>query len=109
LLFHFFGDDPVRFTLVVPLRIGHRKEGAFGTVLRARIPRLANGFGSITQINVSLGRRWTFAGKRRSYLSAACSAPSGFTAVPFSFARASFRFQDRPEISSTLTKSCRVR
>jgi hypothetical protein len=109
LLFHFFGDDPVRFTLVVPLRIGHRKDGAFGTVLRARIPKLANGFGSITEINVSLGRRWTFAGKRRSYLSAACSAPSDFTAVPFSFARARFRFQDRPEIRSTLTKSCRVR
>lgn len=109
LLFHFFGDDPVRFTLVVPLRIGHRQDGAFGTVLRARIPKLANGFGSITEIDVSLGRRWTFAGKRRSYLSAACSAPRDFTAVPFAFARARFRFQDRPEIRSTLTKSCRVR
>jgi hypothetical protein len=108
LLFHFFGGDPVRFTLVVPLRIGQRKEGTFGTVLRARIPKLANGFGSITQINVSLGRHWSYAGKRRSYLSAACLAPDGFTGGPFPFARARFRFQDRPEISSTLVKSCRV-
>src|SRR3954454_21787252 len=109
LLLHFFGGVPVRFTLIVPLRIGHRTDGQFGTVLRARIPKLANGFGSITQIDLTLGRRWSFAGKRRSYLSAACSAPTDFTAVPFSFARARFRFEDRPEIRSTLTKSCRVR
>ncbi|HEV2857444.1 MAG TPA: hypothetical protein VGW80_03465 [Solirubrobacterales bacterium] len=109
LLLHFFGGVPVRFTLVVPLRIGHRKDGQFGTVLRARIPKLANGFGSITQIDLTLGRRWSFAGERRSYLSAACNAPRGFSGGPFTFARASFRFEDRPEISSTLTKACRVR
>jgi hypothetical protein len=109
LLLHFFGGVPVRFTLVVPLRIGHREAGEFGTVLRARIPKLVNGFGSITQINLSLGRRWTFAGKRRSYLSAACNAPTGFTVVPFSFARARFRFENHPEFRSTLTTSCRVR
>jgi hypothetical protein len=109
LLLHFFGGVPVRFTLVVPLRIGQRKDGAYGTVLRARIPKLANGFGSITQINLSLGRRWSFAGKRRSYLSAACNAPEGFTVAPFAFARASFRFEDHPQITSKLTKFCRVR
>jgi hypothetical protein len=109
LLLHFFGGVPVRFTLVVPLRIGHHKDGNFGTVLRARIPKLANGFGSITQIDLSLGRRWSFAGKRRSYLSAACMAPKGFGGGPFSFARASFQFEDRREVRTTLTRSCRVR
>jgi len=108
LLLHFFGGAPVRFTLVVPLAIGHRRDGEFGTVLRTRIPRLANGFGSITQIELSLGRRWRFAGKPRSYLSAACSAPVGFPVVPFAFARAKFRFEGHPEISSTLEKVCRV-
>jgi hypothetical protein len=109
LLLHFFGGAPVHFTLVVPLAIGHRRDGEFGTVLRTRIPRLANGFGSITQIELSLGRRWRFAGKARSYLSAACSAPSGFPEVPFTFARAKFRFEGHSEISSTLEKVCRVR
>lgn len=108
LLLHLFGGVPVRFTLVVPLRIAHRA-GEFGTVLRTRIPKLANGFGSITQIDLTLERRWSFAGKRRSYLSAACSAPSGFNEVPFPFARASFRFEGHPEIDSTLEKVCRVR
>lgn len=109
LLLHFSGGAPVRFTLVVPLRIGHLHDGEFGTVLRARIPKLANGFGSITQINLSLGRRWYFAGKRRSYLSAACSAPPGFTKIPFPFAKAKFRFEGHPQIESTLEKVCSVR
>jgi len=109
LILHFFGGVPVRFTLVVPIRIGHRQDGEFGTVLRARIPRLAIGFGSITQIDLSLGRRWSSAGQRRSYISAACSAPTGFPEVPFTFARAKFRFEGHPEIQTTLEKVCRVR
>jgi hypothetical protein len=109
LLLHFFGGAPVRFTLVVPLRISHKADGEFGTLLRTRIPKLANGFGSITQINLSLGRRWSFAGKRRSYLSAACSAPAGFSEVPFTFARARFRFKGHPVIHPTLLKTCSVR
>jgi hypothetical protein len=109
LLLHFFGGAPVRFTLVVPLRITHKAKGEFGTLLRTRIPKLANGFGSITQINLSLGRRWSFAGEQRSYLSAACSAPSGFSGVPFTFARARFRFKGHPAIRPTLLKTCRVR
>jgi hypothetical protein len=109
LLLHFFGGAPVRFTLVVPLRIAHRADGEFGTVLRTRIPKLANGFGSITQIDLTLERRWSFAGRSRSYISAACSAPSGFSKVPFPFAQASFRFEGHAAISSTLEKVCRVR
>lgn len=109
LLLHFFGGAPVRFTLVVPLRIIHQPNGQFGTLLRTRIPKLANGFGSITQINLSLGRRWSFAGKRRSYLSAACGAPPGFSKVPFTFARARFRFKGHPALHPTLLKTCRVR
>jgi hypothetical protein len=109
LLLHFFGGVPVRFTLVVPLRIVHRADGEFGTVLRTRIPKLANGFGSITQLDLTLKRRWFYAGARRSYLSAACSAPEGFTAVPFPFAEANFRFEGHPKINSTLEKVCRVR
>jgi len=109
LLLHFFGGNPVRFTLIVPLRIARRTQGEFGTVLRTRIPKLANGFGSITEIKLSLGRTWSAGGKRRSYLSAACSAPTGFSRIPFTFARARFRFQQHPALHLTLEKACRVR
>lgn len=109
LLLHFFAAVPVRFTLVVPLTIGHRAEGQFGTVLRAKIPRLGGGLGSITQIDLAIARQYTYRGQRRSYVSAACGAPAGLPGAVFSFARASFRFEAHREIRTTLIRDCRVR
>ncbi|HEX7278939.1 MAG TPA: hypothetical protein VF255_04860 [Solirubrobacterales bacterium] len=106
---HLFAAAPVRFTLVVPLRIGHRDEGEFSTVLRAKIPRLAGDLGSVTEIDLTIGRRYSFAGKRRSYISAACATPPGLGSAVFPFARGIFRFEDYPEIRETLLRSCRVR
>lgn len=109
LVMHLFAAVPVRFTLVAPLTIGHRRDGNFGTVLRAPIPRLGGGLGSITEIDLSIGRRYSFGGKRRSYVSAACAAPAGFSRVPFPFARGTFRFEGHRTITETLSRTCRVR
>lgn len=109
LLLHLFADVPVRFTMIVPLAIGHRRDGEFGTVLRAKIPRIGGGLGSITQIQLTIGRRYSFRGQRRSYASAACGAPADFQGAVFPFARASFRFEAHREIRSTLIRSCQVR
>jgi hypothetical protein len=109
LLLHLFAGAPVRFTLVVPLTVGHRREGQFGTILRSRIPRLGGDLGSVTAIDLKIGRQYRFGGKPRSYVSAACSAPEGFTEVPFTLARGIFRFEAHEEIAVTLPRVCRVR
>lgn len=109
LVLHLFGGAPVRFTLVVPLTIGYQKEGDFGTTLRANIPRLAGDRGSVTEIDLTIGRRYDFGGKRRSYVSAACRTPSSLNEAIFPFARGSFRFEGHAEIRETLLRVCRVR
>jgi hypothetical protein len=109
LLLHFFAGVPVRFTLVVPLTIGNRPDAQFGTVLRARVPRLGGGLGSITQIQLTIARRYGFGGERRSYISAACGAPAPLQGAVFPFARASFRFESHSEIRTTLVRDCTVR
>jgi hypothetical protein len=109
LLLHFFVRAPVHFTLVAPLTIGHRSDGNFGTVLRAQIPRLGGGLGSITEVDLTIGRRYSAAGRRRSYLSAACGAPADFPGVVFPFARAGFRFETHRKITATLFRDCKVR
>jgi len=109
LLLHFFAGAPVRFTLVVPLTIGYRDEGEFGTVLRAKVPKLGGDLGSVTQIDLTIGRQYTFAGKRRSYISAACATPPGLQVAVFPFARGSFRFEAHREIRETLLRTCQVR
>lgn len=109
LLLHFFARVPVRFTLIVPLKIVRKSEGEFGTLLRTRVPRIAGGLGSITRLELTIGRRYAAGGERRSYLAAACNAPTGVTIAPFDFARARFRFDDHSPVDSSLTSFCRVR
>lgn len=109
LLIHLFVGVPVRLTMIVPITIGHKKDGEFGTVLRSRIPKLGGGLGSVTEIDLKLGRRYRARGKRRSYLSAACSAPPGLNIGVFPFLRGSFRFEAHRKLEATLTKTCRVR
>jgi hypothetical protein len=109
LLLHLYGVTPVRITFVLPLFISQRKSGQFGAVLSARIPTLAGGLGSVSEIDLSLGRNYTYRGQRRSYLSASCAAPAGFTVVPFIFARGNFAFADGRTIEAKLSRSCTVR
>jgi hypothetical protein len=109
MLLHLFTGVPVRLTMVVPLTISQRDEGQFGTVVRAHIPKLGGGLGSVTEIHLELGRRYEFHRRRLSYLSAACAAPSGFRDAPFPFIRGSFRFEAHRAIQVTVMKGCSVR
>jgi hypothetical protein len=109
LLLHLYGTVPVRATFVLPLTIGHRAKGQFGTVLRAKVPTLAAGLGSITDVTLKIGRQFSFEGKRRSFISASCAAPAGFQGAVFPFARGSFYFAGHTRIDIPLTRDCRVR
>lgn len=109
LLLHLFAAVPVRFTLVVPLTIEERRNAQFGTILQANVPKLGGGLGSITQIQLTIGRRYSFAGKRRSYASAACGAPDPLRGGVFTFARASFRFEAHRDVRMNVVQDCTVR
>jgi hypothetical protein len=105
MLIHIYIAAPVRLALVVPLKISHGK-GEFGTILTARVPQLASGFGSITELQLKIGRTL---GSGRSYLSAACAAPEGFPGASFTFAKARFGFSGSRDLRASLVRSCEVR
>jgi hypothetical protein len=109
LLVHLYITTPVQATLVIALKISHRAKGEFGTMLTARIPSLAGGLGSVTEIDLTVGRTYRFRGERRSFLSASCAAPAGFTGGIFPLARGSFSFADSRVLRTTLVRNCRVR
>jgi hypothetical protein len=109
LLLHLYGTAPTRATFVLPMIISHRPKGKFGTVLSARIPTLAGGVGSISEIDLRIGRNYTYRGQRRSFVSASCAAPAGFPGAIFSFARGNFYFSDGRRLETTLERDCRVR
>lgn len=109
LLLHLYGTAPIESSSVLPLKIRRQQKGEFGTVLATRLPKLAGGVGSITWIELEIGREYTYRGERRGYLSASCAAPEGFRQVPFAFARGTFRFAGGTDLDTSLTRDCRVR
>ncbi len=109
LLLHLSGTAPVRVTFVLPLTISRRQKGKFATVLSATIPTLAGGLGSVTKIDLKVGRTYSYQGRRHSFLSASCRAPSGFPGAIFPLVRGRFFFADGRRLDTTLTRNCRVR
>lgn len=108
ILAHVYGTDPVAITRIITFHISHRS-GAYGTVLSGALPVALNRYGYIRHIHLSLHRRYSYRGRQRSYISAACPAPAGFPGAVFPFARAAMAFADGRTLSSTLTRSCKVR
>jgi hypothetical protein len=103
-----YGARPVPITRIIVFRI-RESAGTYGTVLTGTLPPSLNRYGYLNSISLSLHRNFTYRGQRRSYLSATCDAPAGFPGASFPFAHASMTFADGRTLSSTLTRSCKVR
>jgi hypothetical protein len=109
ILLHVSGSTPVKATVVLTFKVRHPKKGKFGTVLSTKIPRLASDLGYVTDVALVFNRRYTYRGKRYSFLSARCAAPAGFPGAIFSFTRGTFSFAGGKQIVTTLTRDCTVR
>ncbi len=109
ILLHIHGSSPAEVTVVLAFTIRHPAKGKFGTVLSAKIPRLASDLGYVTHVSLVFSRKYEYRGKSYSFLSARCAAPSGFPGAIFSFTRGTFSFASGQQIVSTLTRNCTVR
>lgn len=107
-LAHIYGKQPVPTSIVLPFSITSTP-GTFGTLLSADLPDVTGDWGYVTGLSMTLKRQFSVRGKKRSYVSAGCPAPEGFRQVIFPLARTSFSFAGGITLTSTLTRSCRVR
>lgn len=105
---HVYSPEPVPITRIIVFRIRERA-GTFGTTLSGSLPQTLIRYGYLKRIVLELHRTYTYRGRPRSYLSAACAAPAGFRGASFPFALASMTFADGRTLSSRLTRSCTVR
>ncbi len=87
------------FVITVPIE---RRSGPFRYRATIEIPPIAAGLGSLTHLDVDIGRRYRFQGVRRSYLSARCRHNVLGTYGHFTFAEGIF-------LSGSVEKSCRPR
>lgn len=109
ILLHVYASKPVDVTVVLTFAVHHPKQGKFGTVLTAKVPRLASDLGYVTDVALVFDRRYRYHGAQRSFLSARCAAPSGFPGAIFSFTRGKFEFAGGKRVVTTLTRNCLVR
>jgi hypothetical protein len=87
------------FAIVVPIE---RRHGAYRYRATVDVPPIANGMGSITHLDVKVGKRYRFHGAKRSYTSARCGDGIFRT-------KGRFTFGDGIVIEGSIEKACTVR
>jgi hypothetical protein len=107
ILVHIYGPRPVPTSYVLPFVIG-AGHGTFGTVLEAQLPRVTGDWGYVTGISMKLKRTFVSHGRRRSYLTASCPAPKGFSLASFPLSRVDFSFAGDVNLSAVLERTCKV-
>lgn len=110
ILLHVYASRPVQVAFVVPFTVRHIPgDGTFGTVFTAKIPKIAARTGYVTNLSLTLDRRYAYHGEQRSFLSARCAVPVGIPGTPFTLARGTFEFSNGQRITSALNGNCWVR
>jgi hypothetical protein len=71
-LLHAYVDVPAPTAIVVVADITRIHRGAYGLEITATIPRIAGGAGSVTKFQLEVGRKFSYKGKARSFLTAGC-------------------------------------
>jgi hypothetical protein len=74
-LLHAYVDVPTPTAIVTKATITRIHQGPYGLRIEARVPRIAGGSGSVTRFELKVGRRYTYKGRRKSFVSAGC--PTG--------------------------------
>jgi hypothetical protein len=106
---HIFSAHPFATSFVIPFAISKQHQGDYGTTLTANVGKALGGKRSLTRIEMTLSRHYSYRGARRSYVNAGCPAPKGVHQVGFPLARTTFSFVNGSTIAATLDRSCSVR
>jgi hypothetical protein len=98
---HAYTTVPVSTTFVVPIRIETIHNGRYGYRVKAEIPKIAGGAGIPISGSIRVGRKWTFKGKKHSYVNARC-ADGRLQAI------GKFGFKDGTQLQGTFLSPCQI-
>jgi hypothetical protein len=104
---HAFATNPP-LAIVLPFIVA-RHGDRVGTVLSATVPAALGDLPHLASFQLRLFRRYRFAGRSRSYLSASCPAPSGFSGGFLTIAKATYSFADGRRLRIGAVRGCRTR
>ena len=87
-------DYPGPATFIVPIVIEKIHKGVYGYRVNVKIPKIAGGYGHPIAGSAKVGKKWTFKGRKHSYINARCE--TGHFQV-----RGEFSFKEGPEETPT--------
>ena len=87
-------DYPGPTTFIVPIVIEKIHKGVYGYRVVVKIPKIAGGYGHPIAGSAKVGKKWTFKGRKHSYINARCE--TGHFQV-----RGKFSFKEGPEETPT--------
>jgi len=96
---HAYVNVPAPTAVIVRATVTRVHHGRFGLLLKAHIPKVAGGAGSATAFNLKIGRRYTYKGRKKSFLTASCPTGSWET-------KGNVRFSDQTRIGFTHVFTC---
>jgi hypothetical protein len=105
-ILHAFAADPP-IVAVLPVVLRHRG-GRFGLTLVADLPAALGPWPRLASFELTLSRRYSYRGQRRSYISASCPIPRRFTAGFFSLARVELTLAGGRRIGTSIARGCRA-
>jgi hypothetical protein len=101
-LAHAYLAIPAPTAYVIQIVIEKIHKGVYGYRTKATLPKIAGGAGVPISGHLKIGRKWTYKGKRYSYINARCE--TGHLQ-----ARGEFEFSDGTFLSGTFLRTCTVR
>jgi hypothetical protein len=99
LFIHAYLSSPVAAAIVTSVQIAKVHNGKYGLKSVATIPKIAGGAGSVTSFNLTLNKKYTYKGKKKSYLLAKC--PTGKL-----FAQGEAVFDNGDKAKGAVTRPC---
>jgi hypothetical protein len=101
LLFHAYTTVPVATTFIVPVEIEKIHNGIYGYRVKAKIPKIAGGYGHPVSGRLTVDRKTRVKGKLHSYVNARCETGR-------LQARGKFVFKDGTRLAGTFFRPCKA-
>jgi hypothetical protein len=99
---HAYTTVPAPTTFIVPIVIERIHNGVYGYRTKAKIPKIAGGYGHPISGHLRVGKKWTFKGQKHSYINARCESGHLQAKVQVTFVEGIY-------LSGTFLKRCQTR
>jgi hypothetical protein len=99
LILHVYAHVPAPTTFVVPVKIS-KAHGKYGTNAFIKVPTIVSGSGSVTSFKATIGKKWTYKGKKVDLLNASCRTGALFVHGDLAFANGT-------KLNGTISAPCK--